>query len=59
MMCIKLNVKNKPEVKNMIDDLVEKETFTKNRNFSIEQSKVKKRLLKRNENSSTENIICS
>ena len=31
MLCIKLNVKNKPEVKNMIDDLVEKETFISSR----------------------------
>ena len=44
MFCMKLNVQNKEEVNNMIDDVVEKETFTQNRNFSIEQSKVKKRL---------------
>ena len=44
MFCRKLNFVNKEKVNNMIDDLVEKETFTKNRNFSIEQSKVKKRL---------------
>ena len=29
MFCMKLNVQNKGEVNNMIDDLVEKETFTK------------------------------
>ena len=31
MLCMKLNVKNKEEVKNMIDDLVEKETFISSR----------------------------